>query len=119
MSLLQTYLKVMRHLTILVQRYPCICTLSDDRGSMMTAFGATGRYGITSAIAPPCWEWSIHEWKRYSRFSWKQPTTSDWLYLIGQGRVSTVRNENVCGRRYRSQLGAILHFGPLPLSGRK
>jgi len=23
----------------------------------MMAFRATGRYGMTSAIAPPCWEW--------------------------------------------------------------
>ena len=66
----------------------------------MMAFGATGLYGMTSAIALPCWEWSIHESKRSFRFSWKQPTTSDWLYLIGQDRVSTVRNENICGGRY-------------------
>jgi hypothetical protein len=56
----------------------------------MMAFGATGRYGMTSAIALRCWEWSIHEWKRFFRFSWKQPTTSDWLYLTGRGRVFTV-----------------------------
>jgi hypothetical protein len=32
------------------------------------AFGATGRYGMTSAIAPPCWESSFHEWKEVLPF---------------------------------------------------
>jgi hypothetical protein len=79
----------------LTKQYPCICTLSDDR-AMMMAFGATGRCGITSAIAQLYWEWSIHEWKRFFRFSWKQLTTSDWLCLTGQDRVFTVRKTESC-----------------------
>jgi hypothetical protein len=76
----------------LTERYPCICTLSDDRvdedgvwsdGPLWNDFGYRAAvlgmvYSRVEEVLP---------------FLVKTPTTLDWLYLTGQDQAFIVRNE--------------------------